>query len=196
MERWDRQPKTLTRTAHCAGPEGKATTIPIVMAFDDDPIGSGFVTSLARPGGKITGLSTLAPDISGKQLELLKEIVPKLSRVAVFGTSTHRGTAQTLPELEPSAKAFGLTLQYLEISASDSIESSFREAHDSRDDAALVLVSPVVLSRRTQIAKLAAKSRLPAVYPWAEFVEDGGLMTYGPTIPDLYRRPPVTSTRS
>ncbi len=87
--------------------------IPIVMGFDHDPVGSGFVASLARPGGNITGLSTLAPELSGKQLELLKEIVPKLSRVAVFGTSTVPGTAQALKEIELAAKALAVQLQYL-----------------------------------------------------------------------------------
>ena len=91
------------------------TTIPIVMAQDSDPVGNGFVASLARPGGNITGLSTLAPEISGKQLELLKEIVPKLSRVAVLGTSTNPGNAQSLKEMELAAGAFGVQLQYLDV---------------------------------------------------------------------------------
>ena len=89
------------------------TTIPIVMAQDADPVGSGFVASLARPGGNITGLSTLAPDLNGKRLELLREIVPKLSRVAVLGTSTQPGNAQSLKEVELAAKSFGVKLQYL-----------------------------------------------------------------------------------
>jgi putative tryptophan/tyrosine transport system substrate-binding protein len=99
---------TATRPAKEA-----TSTIPIVMTFDDDPVGSGFVASLARPGGNITGLSTLSPEISGKQLELLKEIVPRLGRVAVIGTSTRQGTAQSLKEMEPAAAAFAVKLQYL-----------------------------------------------------------------------------------
>jgi ABC-type uncharacterized transport system substrate-binding protein len=91
------------------------TTIPVVMGFDNDPVGSGFVTSLARPGGNITGLSTLSPELSGKRLELLKEIVPRLARVAVFGSSIQPGNAQSLKEAELAARAFGVQLQYLDV---------------------------------------------------------------------------------
>jgi putative ABC transport system substrate-binding protein len=172
---------TATRPAKEA-----TSTIPIVMTFDDDPVGSGFVASLARPGGNITGLSTLAPEISGKQLELLKEIVPRLGRVAVIGTSTRQGTAQALKEMELAAGAFAVKLQYLDIENPKDIETVFRAA--GRADALLVLQSPVFNSQRAQIADLAAKSRLPATYPRREFVEDGGLMSYGVSISDLDRR--------
>ena len=155
------------------------STIPIVMAQDSDPVGSGFVASLARPGGNITGLSTLAPEISGKQLELLKEIVPKLSRVAVLGTSTNPGNAQSLREMELAAGAFKVQLQYLDVLDPKDIETAFRAASKGRAEAVLVLQSPVFNSQRTQIADLAVKNRLPAIYPRPEFVEDGGLMTYG-----------------
>jgi putative ABC transport system substrate-binding protein len=174
---------TATRPA-----KGATSTIPIVMTFDDDPVGSGFVASLARPGGNITGLSTLAPEISGKQLELLKEIVPRLSRVAVFGTSTRQGTAQALKELELAAGAFAVKLQYLDIEDPKDTETAFRAASKGRADALLVLQSPVFNSQRAQIADLAQKSRLPAAYPRREFVEDGGLMSYGASISDLDRR--------
>jgi ABC-type uncharacterized transport system substrate-binding protein len=174
---------TATRPA-----KGATSTIPIVMTFDDDPVGSGFVASLARPGGNITGLSTLAPEISGKQLELLKEIVPRLSRVAVFGTSTRQGTAQALKEMELAAGALAVKLQYLDIEDPNDIETAFRAAIKGRADALLVLQSPVFNSQRAQIADLAQKSRLPAAYPRREFVEDGGLMSYGASISDLDRR--------
>jgi putative ABC transport system substrate-binding protein len=164
------------------------STIPIVMTFDDDPVGSGFVASLARPGGNITGLSTLAPEISGKQLELLKEIVPRLNRVAVIGTSTRQGTAQSLKELELAAGAFAVKVQYLDIPNPQDIETAFRAAGKERADALLVLQSPVFNAQRAQIADLALKSRLPATYPRREFVEDGGLMSYGASISDLDRR--------
>lgn len=164
------------------------TTIPIVMGFDSDPVGSGVVASLARPGGNITGLSTLAPELSGKQLELLKEIVPRLSRVAVLGNSAEPGNAQALKETERAAGAFAVQLQYLNILGVKDIETAFREATKVRADAVLLLVSPVVISHRKQIAELAAKSRLPVIYPWPEFVEDGGLMTYGVSSADLFRR--------
>jgi putative ABC transport system substrate-binding protein len=174
---------TATRPA-----KGATSTIPIVMTFDDDPVGSGFVASLARPGGNITGLSTLAPEISGKQLELLKEIVPRLSRVAVFGTSIRQGTAQALKELELAAGAFAVKLQFLDIQDPKEIETAFRSASQGRADALLVLQSPVFNAQRAQIADLAQKSRLPAAYPRREFVEDGGLMSYGASISDLDRR--------
>ncbi len=174
---------TVTRPAKEA-----TSTIPIVMALDDDPVGSGFVASLARPGGNITGLSTLAPEISGKQLELLKEIVPKLTRVAVIGNSTRAGTAQMLKETELAAEALKVQLQYLEVLAPKDIESAFQASSKGRADAVLVLTSPVFLSQRTQTAEFAVKSRLPAIYSWPENVEDGGLMTYSVSITDLFRR--------
>jgi putative ABC transport system substrate-binding protein len=174
---------TATRPA-----KGATSTIPIVMTFDDDPVGSGFVASLAHPGGNITGLSTLAPEISGKQLELLKEIVPRLFRVAAFGTSTRQGTAQALKEMELAAGALAVKLQYLDIEDPKDIETAFRAASKGRADALLVLQSPVFNSQRAQIANLAQKSRLPAAYPRREFVEDGGLMSYGASISDLDRR--------
>jgi putative tryptophan/tyrosine transport system substrate-binding protein len=163
-------------------------TIPIVMTMDSDPVGNGFVASLARPGGNITGLSTLAPEISGKQLELLKEIVPKLSRVAVLGTSTSSGNAQLVKETELAAGAFGVKLQYLDILDPKDIETAFRAATKARAGAVLVLVSGVLADHRTQIANLALKSRLPAMYFRREFVEDGGLMSYGVSYTDLDRR--------
>jgi len=164
-------------------------TIPIVMAQDADPVGSGFVASLARPGGNITGLSSLSPELSGKRLELLKEIVPKLSRVAVFGTSTRPGNAQELRETELAAGAFGVKLQYLDVLGPKDIETAFRAAGKGRAHAVLMNVSGgIALSQRTQITDLAVKNRLPAIYPWQEFVEAGGLMTYSVSSTDLSRR--------
>jgi len=172
------------------------STIPIVMAADSDPVASGFVASLARPGGNITGLSTLAPEISGKQLELLKEVVPRLSRVAVFGTSIRPGTAQSLKETELAAGTLRVQLQYLDVLDSKDIETAFRGASKGRAEAVLVLACPVFFSQRTQLADLAAKSRLPAIYSNSQHVVDGGLMTYGPSLPDLDRRRPLMLTRS
>ncbi len=164
------------------------TTIPIVMAQDPDPVGNGFVASLARPGGNITGLATLRPELSGKQLELLKETVPRLSRVAVFGTSTNPGNVQQLRETELVARAFGVKLQYLDVLDPKDIETAFRAASKERADAILVLNSPVFNAHRTQLAGLAVKSRLPAIYDRSAFVEDGGLMTYSVSLTDLHRR--------
>src|SRR5215472_841854 len=163
-------------------------TIPIVMGFDTDPVASGFIASLARPGGNITGLSSLAPELSGKRLELLKEIVRKLSRVAVLGTSTNPGNAQALREAELAAGAFGVVLRYLDVQGPKDIDSAFQSASKGRAEAVLTLGSPVLNSQRTQVAELAVKSRLPTIYPRPEYVEDGGLMTYGPNINDLFRR--------
>ena len=154
------------------------STIPIVMTQETDPVANGFVASLARPGGNITGLSTLAPELSGKQLELMKEIIPKLSRVAVFGSSTSPGNAQSLREVELAARAFKVQLQYLDVLDPKDIETAFRAASNGRADGVLVLNSPVFASRRTQVVDLAVKSRLPAIYYRSEFVEDGGLMSH------------------
>ena len=157
------------------------------MGFDNDPVGSGFVASLARPGGNITGLSTLSPELSGKRLELLKEVVPRLSRVAVFGTSIQPGNAQSLRETELAAEGLGVKVQYLDILDPKNIEAAFRTA-GGRADAIIVLQSPVFNPRRAQLTDLAVKSRLPAVYAQPEYVEAGGLMTYGPSMTDLFRR--------
>jgi putative ABC transport system substrate-binding protein len=164
-------------------------TIPIVMALDDDPVASGFVASLARPGGNITGLSTLAPEISGKQLELLREIVPKLSRVAVFGTSTRPGNAQRLKEIELAAGALGLKLQYLDVLSPREIEPAFRAAVKGRAGAVLMMAGgPVVNPHRKEIKELVVKNRLPIIHPSPDHVEAGGLMSYGVRRTDLDRR--------
>jgi ABC-type uncharacterized transport system substrate-binding protein len=164
------------------------STIPIVMAFDDDPVGSGFVASLARPGGNITGLSTLSPEISGKQLELLKEIAPKLSRVGVLGDVTRPGVPQALREINLAAGTFGMRVQYLDVPTSNDIETVFRAASRERAEAVLVLVGPVLMSHRTQVTDLAAKNRIPAIYERAEFTDAGGLMFYGASISDMFHR--------
>jgi len=167
----------------------KATsTIPIVMAQDPDPVGTGFVASLARPGGNITGLSNFRPELAGKRLELLKETVPRLARVAVLGTSTTPGNAQSLRETELAASALGVQLQYLDVPSPKDIETVFGAASKGRADAVLVLASPFFLSNRPQVADLSVKSRLPAMYYTTEFVQDGGLMSYGVSTADLFRR--------
>jgi putative ABC transport system substrate-binding protein len=165
------------------------STIPIVMAQDDDPVANSFVASLARPGGNITGLSTLSPEISGKRLELLKEIIPKFARVAVFGTSTSAAAAKALEEVKLAAAAMKLQLQYLDVLNSKDTESAFRAAAKGRAEAVLWLVSGSVgRTERTQILELAVKSRLPVIYESRGWVESGGLMTYGRNQPDLDRR--------
>ena len=174
---------TPTRAA-----KGATVTIPIVMTNDNDPVGNGFVASLARPGGNVTGMASLSPELSGKRLELLKEIVPTLSRVAVVGTSTNPGNAQTLRETELAAETFGVRLQYLDVISSNDIETAFRRASKGRAEAVLALGGPLLADRRKQFADLAAKSRLPAIYWRSDIVEAGGLMSYGVYSPDLDRR--------
>ena len=168
----------------------KATnTIPIVMSQSSDPVASGFVGSLARPGGNITGLSTIAPEISGKRLELLKEIVPGLSRVAVFATSTSPGNAQELREVELAAGALGVKLQYLDVLSPKDLETAFRAAGKGRADAVLMMVSGTVgSSQRKEMAELAVKSRLPVINEAGSWVEAGGLISYGVNRFDLDRR--------
>jgi putative ABC transport system substrate-binding protein len=163
-------------------------TIPIVKAQDNDPVAGGHVASLARPGGNVTGLSTLAPEISGKQLELLKEIVPKLSRVAVIGTSTNSGNAEKLKEVDLAAGALKVKPQHLDILDPKDIDAAFRAASKGRADAVLVLGTPILTLQRRQVVDLAAKHRLPAIYSRPEFVEAGGLMAYGVSFTDLFRR--------
>jgi len=174
---------TPTRAAKAA-----TSTIPIVMGNDNDPVGDGFVASLARPGGNITGLSNFAPELSGKRLEILREVVPNLSRVAILGTSTNPGHAQVIKEVELTAKAFGVKLQNLDVLDSKDIETAFRAASKGRADGLLVLTSAILVPQRVQLIELALKNRLPAIYSNSQFVEYGGLMFYGVNVLDLDRR--------
>jgi len=168
------------------------TTIHIVFLQDPDPMANGLVTSLSRPGGNITGLSTLGADISGKRLELLKEVLPKLARLAVLGNSANAGNGIQLRETERAAGAFGMHLQYLDVLSAKDIETAFREASKERADAVFVLGFPGARSERTLLAEHAVKTRLPAIYPQINYVEEaGGLMSYGTSFADLERRAAV-----
>ena len=180
----------VTAGGGATGPAKKATaTIPIIMMQDADPVGNGFVAGLARPGGNVTGLSTLAPEISGKQLELLKETVPKLSLAAVLGGYTLPVNRQMLREIELAAAALGVKIQYLEVLESKNIEPAFRSARKGQAEAVLWLVSgPVYIPHRKQVVELALKSKLPVIYRNREDVEAGGLMSYGVNLNDLARR--------
>src|SRR5215510_786730 len=163
-------------------------TIPIVMAFDSDPVGSGFVASLARPGGNITGLSSLSPELTGQRLELLKEIVPKLLRVAVLGNPGNTATALNFKEAEVAARAYGLQVQSLEVRGPHDLDSVFSSMIKWRADALLPLGDSVVVFHRERIVNFAAKNRLPSMYGDKAWVEAGGLMSYGPDILDSFRR--------
>jgi len=162
--------------------------IPIVMAFDNDPVGNGFAVSLARPGGNVTGLSTQYPEISGKQLELLKETLPRLTRMAVLGNLNEPGNSQALKETQRAASIFGIKVQYFDVRGPDDIEAAFKAAGKERMDAALILAGAVFFSERPRMAVLARQNRVPTVYQASEYVDAGGLMTYGVSINDLFRR--------
>ena len=163
-------------------------TIPIVMSVVIDPLGSGLVVSLARPGGNVTGLTIMASDLVGKQLELLKEVVPKVSRVALLWNPANPGSAPQLREAEAAARALGVRLQTLEARDPQEIDSAFAAMTRERAGALVILADAILTNQRRQIAELAAKRRLPAVYGVSEYAEAGGLMFYGPSSLDLERR--------
>ena len=163
-------------------------TIPIVFFNVPDPVVSGLVDSLAQPGGNITGFTTISGVLAGKRLELLKETVPKLSRVAVLWDPQNPAAAQQWKESQLPAREMGLQLHSMEVSSADKIESAFNEAAMARSHALTVTQNPVLSSRRKQVMDLATKNRLPAIYHQGEFVEIGGLMSYGPDQAEPYRR--------
>jgi ABC-type uncharacterized transport system substrate-binding protein len=171
-------------------PAKQATsTIPIVMTQDDDPVGNGFISSLARPGGNITGLSTLAPELSGKRLEILTEVMPKLSRVALLASTTTAGYPRAKKEIEQAAESLRLKLQLFEVNALKDIEPAFHAAKKNRAEAILWQISgPITNSRRKEVTEIQVKSRLPVIHYRAEPVNAGGLMSYGVSIDDLDRR--------
>ena len=158
------------------------------MTNDGDPVGDGLVASLARPGGNITGLSTFAPELGGKRLEILREVIPKLSRVAVLGGTPDPSGSPALRELGRVANAFGVKLQHLNVQNPKDIETAFRAASNGRADAVLTVGNPILASQRTQLAEFAAKNRLPTIYHQSFYVEAGGLMFYGVNQLDLDRR--------
>jgi len=162
--------------------------IPIVMAVSGDPVAAGFVASLAHPGGNITGLSNLSQDLSGKRAELLKETIPKLSRVSVLYDPTVIGPATQLRETERTARGLGFQLQTVEVRAPSDFEKAFRAAKAAKAEALIVFPSSLLNNHATTIANLAVKSKLPAIYAIGESVEAGGLMSYGPSYPEMGRR--------
>jgi len=166
-------------------------TLPIVFAVAADPVTSGFVTSLARPGGNVTGLSLLAPELVGKWLDLLKQAVPGVSRVAVLwepGAVGERTDRDMLKAAEVAARALRVRLQFVEARGPADIDRAFSDMTRARVGALTVLGSTMFGTERRHLVDLAAKHRLPAVYPWREFVDAGGLMAYGTNVADLYRR--------
>jgi putative ABC transport system substrate-binding protein len=163
-------------------------TIPIVMTLVADPVESGVVASLARPGGNVTGLSLMNPELSGKRLALLKEVIPKISRVAVFWSSSTQAYQLVLRETDAAARALGVQLQVVEVHGPTNLNSAFSAITRERVGALVVLPDPMFRNQQRRILDLAAKSRLPAMYWSRELVDAGGLMAYGPNIPDVYRQ--------
>jgi putative ABC transport system substrate-binding protein len=163
-------------------------TIPIVMSVVIDPLGSGLVRSLAHPGGNLTGTSMMAPDLVGKQLEVLKEVVPKVSRVALLSNPANPGSASQLREAEAAARALGVGLQTLEARNPQEIDSAFAAMTRERAGALLLLVDAIFTNQVRQIADLAAKRRLPSIYGQREYAEAGGLIAYSSNPFDLERR--------
>ena len=167
----------------------KATTIiPIVMAGAGDPVRLGLVESLARPGGNVTGFTTMTVDLADKRLESLKETVPKLSRVAVLWDPKNRGAEQAWKEGHRSAKELGLQLHSMAVSSADQFENAFKEAIKAHSTALAVTLSALTNTNQKRIADLAEKHRLPAIYPRADYVESGGLMSYSVDGTEPYRR--------
>jgi putative ABC transport system substrate-binding protein len=174
---------TATRAAKAA-----TATIPIVMLQDNDPVRSGFIESLARPGGNITGLATVRPEVSGKRLELLREVAPGLAQVAVLGSSNNPGNSEGLKQTELAAAGLKVHIQYVDVRALKEMDGAFRAARSESADGVLVLGGPIFNVNPRLVVEAAIKSRLPAVFVRQNFVTAGGLMSYGVNLADLQRR--------
>jgi putative tryptophan/tyrosine transport system substrate-binding protein len=164
------------------------STIPVVMAASGDPVETGAVTSLARPGENLTGLSLSAPELSGKRLELLKEAVPAIAHVAVLANPANPSTAAQLRETQRAAQALQVQLHLVEVRGPHELDHAFAAIRSVPADALLVLLEPLFISQRERLVELTATSRLPAMYGFREDVEMGALMAYGPNLPDMFRR--------
>jgi putative tryptophan/tyrosine transport system substrate-binding protein len=164
------------------------TKIPIVMAAAGDPVASGLVPSLAQPGGNVTGMSLMAPDLGGKRLELLKEVLPRLSRVAVLWNAANPYAALLFKETQAAGRALGIEVQSLEVRGPDDFDSAFEAARRQRPDALITVEDPLTGTHRKLIADFAARQQLPAIYGNREFVTAGGFISYGASLADLTRR--------
>jgi putative ABC transport system substrate-binding protein len=164
------------------------STIPVVIAASSDPVEMGFVTSLARPGENLTGLSLSAPELSGKRLELLKEAVPAIAHVAVLANPANPNTVAQLRETQHAAQALQVQLHLVEVRSPHELDKAFSAIRNVPADALIVLLDPLFMSQRARLVELTATSRLPAMYGFREDVETGALMAYGPSFPDLFRR--------
>jgi ABC-type uncharacterized transport system substrate-binding protein len=164
------------------------STIPIVMAAAGDPVGSGLVASLARPGGNVTGMSLMSPDLAGKRLELLREVVPRLTRLAVLWDATNPYPAAEFRETETAGRTLGIEVRSLEVRDPDDFDAAFEMAQRQPPDALLTIGDPLTAGQRKLIADRAVALRLPALYGALDFVTAGGLMSYGASVADLQRR--------
>src|SRR5215510_10275105 len=179
-----------TSPAVALAAKSATTTIPIMVTSASDPVGAGLVASLARPGGNITGLSTLSPELNTKRLEILNDAVPKLARVGLLrGSTTAVAVDLQLKELRPAAMALKLKLEEIETQPdAKGLESAFKTAKQKQVGAIMTMATRLFFAERRRIVELAAKYRLPAIYFQKEFVDEGGLMSYGADFEDLYRR--------
>jgi putative ABC transport system substrate-binding protein len=164
------------------------STIPIVMTAAGDPLGSGLVASLARPGGNVTGMSLMAPDLGGKRLELLKEVVPRLARVAVLWNAANPYSALVFKETQAAGRTLGIQIQSLEVRAPDNFDGAFEGARRERPDALITVEDPLTFSQQQRVADFTAEQQLPSLHGLREFAAAGGLMSYGASLVDLFRR--------
>ena len=179
----------VTRGTPAAKAVKNATsTVPVVMMASGDPVGVGLVTSLARPGGNITGLSAIVGELSPKRLELIREIVPGLARIAVLANTSNDAVRRDWARIETAARSLGVQSQLLDLRESDALGPTFDDASARRADALVVVIDAITQANQQRIVDLAMKHRLPAIYSSREFVDAGGLISYGVSYPDLYRR--------
>ena len=179
----------VTRATHAAAAAKRATnTIPIVIAAAADPVGTGLVTNLARPGGNVTGMSILSTDLAGKRLQLLREIVPKVARIAVLAAKGGPALQLFLEQVGTAARQMGITLVVHEVSTAEAIADAFAAMRRAQVQALIVQLSPFTIDHRKQIAELAMQYRLPAIFEIRGSVDMGGLMSYGPSLAEIHRR--------
>jgi ABC-type uncharacterized transport system substrate-binding protein len=165
-----------------------SSTIPIVMTAAGDPLGSGLVASLARPGGNVTGMSLMAPDLGGKRLELLKEVLPRLARVAVLWNAANPYSALVFKETQAAGRTLGIEVQSLEVRAPDDFDGAFETARRQRPDALITVEDPLTVAHRQRVADFTAEQQLPSLHGVREFAAAGGLMSYGASLADLFHR--------
>jgi putative ABC transport system substrate-binding protein len=184
-----------TSTSSVLAAKAATTTIPIVFLVGEDPVRLGLVASFARPGGNLTGINFFASELAAKRLELLRELVPGATRIAVLVNPANPSTESTLRDVVPAARAIGLQIQVINASTSREIDTAFASIVRQRLDALFVGIDPFLVSRRAQLVNLASRHAVPAAFPSREFAEIGGLMSYGANIPDAFHQIGVYAAR-